>query len=60
MTDESRPVRNNGGGTAKWLKWLRNPISIVGVALAVVALGNIVFLFFIDLTSSRPSPYVGI
>ena len=39
---------------------IRNPISSAGVALAVVALANIVFLFLIDVTSSRPSPYVGI
>src|ERR1700755_2386897 len=39
---------------------ISNPISIIGLALAVVAFGNIVFLFFIDLTSAQPSPYVGI
>src|SRR5580692_4614419 len=39
---------------------IRNPISSAGVALALVALANIVFLFLIDLTSARPSPYIGI
>jgi nitrate/TMAO reductase-like tetraheme cytochrome c subunit len=39
---------------------LRNPISLVGLALAMVALGNFLFLFFIDLTTSHPSPYIGI
>ncbi len=39
---------------------IKNPISSAGVALALVALANIVFLFLIDLTSARPSPYVGI
>jgi nitrate/TMAO reductase-like tetraheme cytochrome c subunit len=39
---------------------LRNPISIIGLALAAVALGNIAFFFFVDLTNPHPSPYVGI
>jgi nitrate/TMAO reductase-like tetraheme cytochrome c subunit len=47
-------------GFARIRDLLRNPISIIGLALAVVALGNILFLFFIDLTSAHPSPYVGI
>lgn len=47
-------------GLARLREWLRNPISLVGLALALVAFGNFLFLFFIDLTSERPSPYVGI
>jgi len=47
-------------GFAKLREWVRNPISLVGLALAVVAFGNFLFLFFIDLTSDHPSPYVGI
>jgi len=39
---------------------LRNPISLAGVALALVSLANIVFLFLIDILSEKPSPYVGI
>jgi nitrate/TMAO reductase-like tetraheme cytochrome c subunit len=39
---------------------LRNPISLAGVALALVALANFFFLFLIDLISVRSSPYVGI
>jgi nitrate/TMAO reductase-like tetraheme cytochrome c subunit len=39
---------------------LRNPISIMGLALAAVALGNVAFFFFVDLTNPHPSPYVGI
>ena len=38
----------------------RNPISLVGGALALVALANILFLFLIDLTSEHPAPYIGI
>jgi len=47
-------------GFARLRQWVRNPISLIGLALAVVALGNFLFLFFIDLTSDHPSPYVGI
>jgi nitrate/TMAO reductase-like tetraheme cytochrome c subunit len=47
-------------GFARLREWIRNPISLVGLALAVVAFGNFLFLFFIDLTSDHPSPYVGI
>src|SRR6201993_3190892 len=34
-------------------------ISLIGTALAIVALANIIFLFLIDMTSGRPSPYIG-
>jgi nitrate/TMAO reductase-like tetraheme cytochrome c subunit len=47
-------------GFARLREWIRNPISLVGLALALVAFGNFLFLFFIDLTSDHPSPYVGI
>jgi nitrate/TMAO reductase-like tetraheme cytochrome c subunit len=39
---------------------LRNPVSLAGVALALVSLANFFFLFLIDLISEKPSPYVGI
>ncbi len=39
---------------------LRNPISLAGTALALVALANFFFLFLIDLVSEKPSPYVDI
>jgi len=38
----------------------RNPISLIGIALATVAFLNIIFLFIIDLLSSQPAPYLGI
>ena len=60
MKDEPRVGRKNNSGLSIWRELLRNPISVGGLALAVVALGNIGFLFFIALTSARPSPYVGI
>jgi nitrate/TMAO reductase-like tetraheme cytochrome c subunit len=50
----------NGSGLSRLRVWLRNPTSLVGLTLAVVALGNFAFLFFIDLTSEHSSPYVGI
>lgn len=39
---------------------VRNYISLVGLALAVVALANIIFLFLMDVVSAHPSPYIGI
>src|SRR5580765_4192197 len=47
-------------GIARIRQLLRNPISMIGLALAAVALGNSLFFFFLDLTSTRSSPYVGI
>ena len=38
----------------------RNPISLIGAALAVISAANIAFLIFIDYISARPSPYIGI
>ena len=37
---------------------VRNPLSLIGAALALVSLVNIVFLIFIDYL--HPSPYIGI
>lgn len=39
---------------------MRNAISLIGLALAVVAIANIIFLFILDITSKQPSPYIGI
>jgi hypothetical protein len=55
---EVNPER--GSGVSRVREWVRNPISLVGLVVAVVAFGNFLFLFFIDLTSQRSSPYVGI
>src|SRR5581483_3042302 len=41
-------------------KLARNPISLAGMALAIVAAANILFLFLIDVLSAHPNPYVGI
>ena len=47
-------------GISKLRELFRNPISLIGLALVLVSLINILFLFLIDLTAERPSPYVGI
>ena len=39
---------------------LRNPISLAGVALALVSLGNIFLFSLVGLIAERPSPYIGI
>jgi len=39
---------------------IRNPISLIGLALAAVAVANIVLLVLIDLLASHSSPYIGI
>src|SRR5450759_1997820 len=38
----------------------RNPISLIGAALALISAANIAFLIFIDYIAARPSPYIGI
>src|SRR5271166_286276 len=42
------------------IKLYKNPISLIGMALALVAFANILFLFFLDSFSHISSPYVGI
>jgi nitrate/TMAO reductase-like tetraheme cytochrome c subunit len=39
---------------------LRNPVSLAGVALAIVGLANIFLFVLIDLIAIKPSPYIGI
>jgi nitrate/TMAO reductase-like tetraheme cytochrome c subunit len=39
---------------------IRNPISLIGLALAGVAVANIVLLVLIDVLASHSSPYIGI
>ena len=39
---------------------LRNPISLAGVALAMVSIANIFIFFLIDQIAEKPGPYVGI
>jgi hypothetical protein len=58
VEDKSPATPQQGGMRLRDL--LRNYISIIGLALAVVAFANIVFLFLLDLTTSVKSPYLGI
>ncbi len=60
MSDDPQrtdPLRDHPPVTPNLIK---NPISLIGLALAGVALANIIFLILIDLLTSQPSPYIGI
>lgn len=50
----------NDTKSAQVKKLSRNPISLIGMALAIVAAANILFLFLIDVMSTHPNAYVGI
>jgi len=39
---------------------LRNPVSLIGAAIAATSLATIAFLFFVNFISVRPSPYIGV
>jgi len=39
---------------------MRNPVSLAGVALAIVSLANIFLFVIIDAIAVKPSPYIGI
>ena len=54
------PALTHKNGFSRLREFVRNPISLVGLVLGIVAFGNFLFLFFIDLSSEHPSPYVGI
>jgi len=60
MSADRPQSEGNGAVLSRLREMMRNPISIIGLATALVAFGNFIFLFFIDLTSQRSSPYVGI
>ncbi|HEV2401200.1 MAG TPA: NapC/NirT family cytochrome c [Candidatus Sulfotelmatobacter sp.] len=58
-TDKTPPP----GSVEPWHKMrmlLRNPVSLAGVALAIVSLANIFLFFLIDQIATKPSPYIGI
>jgi nitrate/TMAO reductase-like tetraheme cytochrome c subunit len=60
MSADQRNESARAAGLSRLRELLRNPISLVGFALAVVSLVNILFLFLIDLMSEHPNAYVGI
>jgi nitrate/TMAO reductase-like tetraheme cytochrome c subunit len=39
---------------------MRNPVSLAGIALAIVSLSNIFIFVLIDQIATKPSPYIGI
>ena len=55
---ESSPGENRLGLHRPSL--LRNTISLVGAVLSLISFLNVAFLFFVNVFSKRPSPYVGI
>ena len=61
MAEDQAPASQPGSENKMEVRsLLRNYVRLIGLALAIVALANILFLFLIDLTSSHPSPYVGV
>ena len=47
-------------GASKVRELLRNPLSLIGLALAIVSLVSVLFLHLIEATAIRPSPYLGV
>jgi nitrate/TMAO reductase-like tetraheme cytochrome c subunit len=41
-------------------KFIKNTVSLIGLAIVIVAIANIIFLFLVDMVSATPSPYIGI
>jgi nitrate/TMAO reductase-like tetraheme cytochrome c subunit len=58
--EDMKPQANQYNRWANLRMVTRNPISLLGLAVTVVALANILFLFIIDVISTKSSPYVGI
>ncbi len=60
MSADSQEVNPQSSHPPVSVKLYKNPISLIGMALAAVAFANILFLFFLDAFSHISSPYVGI
>ncbi len=60
MSADSQEVNPQNSHPPVSVKLYKNPISLIGMALAAVAFANILFLFFLDAFSHISSPYVGI
>jgi len=58
--DQQSSSSLRSAAVSKISELVRNPISLVGVALAAVSLINVFFLFLIDAISERANAYVGI
>jgi nitrate/TMAO reductase-like tetraheme cytochrome c subunit len=48
------------GPEERKISLIRNPVSLIGAALAATSLATIAFLFFVNFVSVRPSPYIGV
>jgi nitrate/TMAO reductase-like tetraheme cytochrome c subunit len=55
-TDQTELEGPAGGKT----RLIRNPVSLIGAALAATSLATIAFFFFVNLVAARPSPYIGV
>lgn len=60
MTADTQRVDPQGDHPPVSQNLIKNPISLIGLALAAVAFVNIVLLVLVDLLANHPSPYVGI
>ena len=57
MPEDEKTANIDGSVPARLIK---NTLSQIGLALAVIAFANIVFLFLVDLISTTPDPYIGV
>src|ERR1700758_4937335 len=55
---EERRLSQGESGLNRLRRVFGNPVSLIGLALAVVGFGNFLFLWFLDVTSTHPSPYI--
>ena len=60
MSADSQEANPESSHPPVSVKLYKNPITLIGMALAAVAFANILFLFFLDAFSHISSPYVGI
>src|SRR5208282_4283869 len=60
MSADSQQVNPDSSHPPVGAKLYKNPISLIGLALAAVAFTNIIFLILLDAFSHISSPYVGI
>src|SRR5271166_620007 len=60
MSADSQPMNTPSSTNGSAPKLYKNPISLAGIALAVVAFANVLFLIFLDTFTHVSSPYVGI
>jgi nitrate/TMAO reductase-like tetraheme cytochrome c subunit len=62
-TDKTPPLRAESTQVERWHRsrmLMRNPISLAGLALAIIGLANIFLFVLIDFIAVKPGPYIGI